>query len=184
MNQASIAKAFEAFLLRRGLRLTAQRRRIFERAFATHEHFPAERLWAWLKAEPGPKVSRATVYRTLTLLVEGGFLAALDPGTGELVYEHVLGHRHHDHMLCVDCGRIEEFHDERIEALQLAAARRKGFELVHHSLRLMGYCRACARLRARHGGAPPAATPSRTAHGSETTATTGTTGATGAGEPA
>lgn len=147
MNHDQIVKRFERFLRARELKLTSQRRRIFERAFATHDHFSAETMYAWLKKESGPKVSRATVYRTLSLLLEGGFVEALDAGRGELVYEHVLGHAHHDHMLCLECGKIEEFHDERIEELQLEACRHKGFQLVTHDLRLRGYCRACARKR-------------------------------------
>jgi len=147
VKRESIIRAFEAFLKTRGLKLTSQRRRIFDRVFATHEHFSAEALVGWLEREPGPRASRATVYRTLGLLLAGKFLSALDAGKGELVYEHVLGHMHHDHMLCLECGKIEEFHDEKIEELQLAACRKKGFELVTHDLRLRGYCRACARRR-------------------------------------
>lgn len=147
MKQASIRSAFEAFLKQRSLKLTAQRRRIFDRAFGTHEHFSAEELYRWMVEEPGPRVSRATVYRTLGLLVEGDFMRSLDAGRGELVYEHTLGHPHHDHMVCLGCGRIEEFHDAKIEELQLAACARKGFELVDHDLRLLGYCRACKRER-------------------------------------
>jgi Fur family transcriptional regulator, ferric uptake regulator len=149
VNQATIQRAFEAFLKTRALKLTPQRRRIFARAFATHEHFSAERLYGWMRAEEGSGVSRATVYRTLSLLVEGGFLETLDTGQGELLYEHVLGHRHHDHIVCVDCGRIEEFTDERIEAFQREAAQRKGFTLHHHNLRLFGTCAACTRKRGR-----------------------------------
>ena len=118
MNQASIRKSFERFLRKRSLKLTSQRVRIFERVFSTHEHLSAEKLVKWLSEDGGVGVSRATVYRTLSLLVEGGFLESLDAGGGELLYEHVLGHRHHDHMVCVDCGRIEEFVDPRIEELQ------------------------------------------------------------------
>jgi Fur family ferric uptake transcriptional regulator len=50
-------------------------------------------------------------------------------------------------MVCLDCGRIEEFHEERIEELQIEACRKKGFQLVSHDLRLRGYCKACARKR-------------------------------------
>jgi Fur family ferric uptake transcriptional regulator len=157
VDQTEIVRRFEAFLRARDLKLTAQRRRILDRAFATHEHFSAEALYAWLRDEPGPAVSRATVYRTLALLQEGGFVEALDAGRGELVYEHVLGHQHHDHLLCLSCGRIEEFHDPRIEALQAQAARRKGFVLVDHDLRLRGYCKACAAAR----GAGAAQAPGR-----------------------
>ena len=154
MRHAAIRQAFERFLKARSLRLTAQRARIFERAFATHEHFSAETLYDWLRAEDGPAVSRATVYRTLGLLIEGDFLRSLDTGSGELVYEHTMGHQHHDHLLCVDCGRIEEFYDEAIEARQEAVCAARGFELVSHDLRLLGYCRTCAKKRNGAAAAP------------------------------
>jgi len=162
MKQVEIKRAFESFLRKRSLKLTPQRARIFDRAFATHEHFTAEQLYAWLASQPGPRVSRATVYRTLGLLLDGEFMKSLDVGRGELVYEHVLGHGHHDHMVCLDCGRIEEFHDQRIETLQEEAALKKGFELVKHDHRLIGYCRACVAKRkksaagAREARAPAA----------------------------
>ena len=150
MKQVDIKHAFEAYLRRRSLKLTTQRARIFDRAFATHEHFSADAMYSWLSKEPGSKVSRATVYRTLGLLLEGEFMKSLDVGRGELVFEHVLGHGHHDHMVCLGCGRIVEFHDEQIENLQLAAARKKGFEIVKHDHRLIGYCRACVVGRKRN----------------------------------
>jgi len=147
VNQSTIQKAFEAFLKERSLKLTPQRKSIFDAVFATHDHFSAETLYGWLRESEARNVSRATVYRTLSLLVEGGFLESLDAGQGELLYEHVLGHRHHDHLVCVDCGRIEEFFDKRIEELQEEAARRKGFTLRSHNLRLFGTCGPCTKKR-------------------------------------
>lgn len=149
MRHEEIVRRFETFLRERELKLTGPRRRIFEQAFATHEHFSAEELYATLKEEPGDTVSRASVYRTIGLLLDGGFIEALDTGSGELKYEHVLGHHHHDHMLCLECGKIEEFHDERIEELQRENCRKRGFEMVSHDLRLRGYCRGCAKKRAK-----------------------------------
>jgi Fur family ferric uptake transcriptional regulator len=163
VQHAAIHKAYEAFLRQRELKYTAQRRRILDRAYATHEHFSAERLYFWLKQEPGPSVSRATVYRTLALLVEGGFLESLDTGTGELVYEHVLGHTHHDHLVCLGCGRIEEFRDDRIEQLQRENCARLGFVMVSHVLKLSGYCKSCARKRKDAGAKAPAAAATRRA---------------------
>lgn len=150
MNRDAIRSRFEEFLQTRSLRLTSQRLAIFERAFDTHQHFTAEELYGWMQDAPG-RGSRATVYRTLALLVEGGFLESLDVGAGELRYEHVLGHRHHDHMVCEGCGRIEEFFDERIEALQEEACAAKGFEMTSHNLRIFGLCRACARQKRKRG---------------------------------
>ncbi len=176
MNQASILRAFRDYLRGEALKLTPQRKRIFERAFATHEHFTAETLFRWLGEEEGPAVSRATVYRTLNLLVAGGFLESLDAGQGELLYEHVMGHRHHDHIVCIECGKIEEFYDERIERLQEEACERKGFTLVSHTLRLSGYCRPCAKKREREGGEQPSAA-AHGAHGAH--GTDGTDGVSG-----
>jgi Fur family ferric uptake transcriptional regulator len=147
LKLTAIKKRYGEFLRERSLKLTSQRDRIFDRAFATHEHFSAETLYNWLREEEGSSVSRATVYRTLALLVEGGFLESLDVGGGETVFEHVLGHRHHDHLLCVECGRIEEFFEEKIEELQVLAAKKKGYTLLHHDLRLFGLCPACSRKR-------------------------------------
>jgi Fur family ferric uptake transcriptional regulator len=147
MKHDTIVRRFEMHLRSRSLKLTSQRRRVFDRVFSTHEHFSAEQVYGWMTEEPGPRVSRATVYRTLALLLEGRFVAALDTGRGELLYEHVLGHPHHDHMVCLGCGKITEFHDERIEELQLEACRKKGFQLVSHEHRLQGYCKGCSRRR-------------------------------------
>lgn len=144
MKHATIVKKFEEFLQEENLKLTAQRRRVFDRTFATHDHFTADTLYEWLRDEDGPQVSRATVYRTLDLLARGGFVESLDTGQGGLVYEHVLGHKHHDHMVCVECGKIDEWHDQRIEERQEEAAEARGFVITGHVHRLNGFCRSCA----------------------------------------
>jgi Fur family ferric uptake transcriptional regulator len=156
VRQAAIRKAFERFLKSRSLKLTPQRTRIFDRVFATHEHFTAETIYNWLQEEQGPRVSRATVYRTLSLLLEGEFMKSLDTGRGELLYEHTMGHEHHDHMLCLGCGKIEEFVDEAIESRQLEVCAERGFDLVRHDHRLLGYCRNCSRERRHARGASSA----------------------------
>jgi Fur family ferric uptake transcriptional regulator len=148
LKHETIRRSFEDFLKTKGLRLTRQRSRIFEAAFATHDHFTAEGFLGQLAQADVPKaerVSRATVYRALGLLTEGGFLELLDFGSGEAHYEHVIGHKHHDHLICTECGRIEEFVDERIEELQMEIARSRGFELTSHDLRLLGVCKSCRR---------------------------------------
>ena len=143
MKHAAIIKRFEDYLRQQNLRMTPQRRRVFDKAFETHDHFSAETMFEWLKAEEGPAVSRATVYRTLDVLQKGGFIEGLETGNG-IVYEHVLGHEHHDHMVCTVCGKIEEFRDEEIEALQRKNAEAKGFVMTGHMLRLSGICKGCA----------------------------------------
>ncbi len=151
-------KALEAFhdlLRRRGLKLTRQREALLHAVFATHRHFSAEDLHRDLE-KSGHRVSIATVYRSLALLVEGGLVQGLDVGNGRVLYEHTLGHEHHDHMVCLDCGRITEFRSQPIEDLQEEAARAHRFTVVAHSLKLFGYCAQCVK---RHTDLSPKAAP-------------------------
>lgn len=129
-------------------RWTNQRAAIVRTTFSTHAHFTAEELLA-LCRRTDPRVSRATVYRTLQALEDAGFVEGMDSHLGGRRFEHVLGHEHHDHMVCTACGEILEFRDDQLEALQEAAARRMGFTIESHSLRLYGRCRSC-------GPQPPA----------------------------
>lgn len=134
----------EEHLRRSGFRWTNQRALIVRQALATHEHFTAEELLAVCR-RADPRVSRATVYRTLLVLEQAGFVEGLDTGDGGRRFEHVIGHRHHDHMVCERCGAIFEFHDDELERRQEAAARRLGFRIARHSLRIYGSCRECVR---------------------------------------
>jgi Fur family ferric uptake transcriptional regulator len=148
-------EVFKALLQKNGLRLTKQRTALLDAVFATHRHFSAEDLHRDLE-RAGHRVSIATVYRSLNLLVEGGLVQGLDVGKGRVLYEHTLGHAHHDHMVCLDCGRITEFQSQEIEDLQEAAAKAHKFTVTAHSLKLFGYCNNCSK---RHPNAPPMSTP-------------------------
>ena len=143
LDHSAIEARFEEFLKTESLKMTPQRRRIFDKAFAMHEHFSAERLYELLREEEGDGVSRATVYRALEVLAKGGFVETLETGRGEVLYEH-KGPNHHDHMVCKVCGKIAEFQDEEIEALQRKNAARLGFLMTGHMLRLSGVCGDCA----------------------------------------
>lgn len=136
----------ESHLRRSGFRWTNQRALIVRTALATHDHFTAEELLGFCR-EIDPKVSRATVYRTLLVLEEHGFVEGLETGDGGRKFEHVLGHQHHDHMVCQACGAIFEFHDHELERRQEAAAKRIGFRIERHSLRIHGTCKDCQRRR-------------------------------------
>jgi Fur family transcriptional regulator, ferric uptake regulator len=136
----------EDHLRRSGFRWTNQRALIVRTALSTHDHFTADELLE-LCRKVDPRVSRATVYRTLVVLESAGFVEGLDMGDGGRKFEHVLGHQHHDHMVCRTCGSIFEFHDEELERRQEAAAKRLGFRIERHSLRIYGSCRECQRRR-------------------------------------
>lgn len=132
----------EKALRESGFRWTNQRALIVREALATHDHFTAEELLD-LCRKKDPKVSRATVYRTLTVLEDKGFVEGLETGDGGRRFEHVLGHEHHDHMVCTECEKILEFRDDELERRQELAAKRVGFRIQRHSLRLYGICKQC-----------------------------------------
>ena len=135
-----VESAFERLVRSKGLKLTSQRRRILKKVFSTHEHFTAEDLHEMFRRSRS-QISRATIYRTLGLLVEGGFLDALDLGGDRKFYEHVLGHERHDHIICLDCGKIMEFQEPRIDELQGEIAEKHGFRLEQHTLKMFARCR-------------------------------------------
>ncbi len=132
-----------AYLRGKGLRNTEARRKILDTVFGEDGHFTAEELLDRLRAH-GEHVSRASVYRTLGLLVDGRFVETREFRRGQMMYEAVLGRHHHDHLICTVCGKIVEFENEEIEALQDAVAKQHRFTLEHHSLRLYGRCGRCA----------------------------------------
>ena len=77
------------------------------------------------------------------MLEDAGFVEGLETGDGGRRFEHVLGHEHHDHMVCVSCEKILEFRDDELERRQELAAKRVGFKIQRHSLRLYGLCKEC-----------------------------------------
>ncbi len=144
--------SFENYLRAHGLKLTRQREAILDRIFQAGGHFSADELHERMQSS-ALKVGKATVYRTLELLAKGGFLEAHDFGTGSAVYEKILGRAHHDHMVCMACGKVLEFHCEEIEKLQQEQAARYHFQLVSHSHHMFGYCSACSKKREKRKSA-------------------------------
>jgi Fur family ferric uptake transcriptional regulator len=130
------------FLKRKQLKVTPQRLRIAESVFATHKHFTADQLYALVK-KVEPLVGKVTVYRTLEQLVESGMVDEFSIKKGVSTYEHVVGHEHHDHLLCTNCGRVEELSSQRLEKLKKEEAEAKGFEVHSHSLKIYGLCAQC-----------------------------------------
>jgi Fur family ferric uptake transcriptional regulator len=129
-----------AFLADKGLRKTAQREAIIRAAFSTTEHYTAEDLLAMAR-KIDRSVSRATVYRTLPLLVECGVLKEMDFGKDYKFYDpNYLEHPHHNHLICVDCSRIVEFEDQHIELLEDCISKRLGFSPASKSLRIEANC--------------------------------------------
>ena len=135
-------KAFAQFLEGKNLKLTSQRRVILHTAIHAGGHFSAEELLA-LSKKMDKTISKVTVYRTLSLLKESKILEEQDFGEGKKLYERAQGRKHHDHFVCIKCGKIIEFENEPIERLQDHEARKHHFKVVYHSLKLFGFCKSC-----------------------------------------
>lgn len=135
-------EVLETYISQHKLKITKQRRAVLEAFLGSEEHVSAEDLYK-IVSENEPKIGLATVYRTLALLTESGLAAELDFGDGQKRYEHSLDHRHHDHMICTQCGKIIEFHHPMIEKLQEEVAQEHGFEMTSHKLDMFGICKNC-----------------------------------------
>ncbi|MFI5308285.1 MAG: Fur family transcriptional regulator [Polyangiales bacterium] len=131
-----------AYMERKGLRSTSQRRLVSEVFFRTGGHLSIDDMLALVRKQD-PKVGYATVYRTLKLLVECGL--ANERQFDDTVTRFEVAHHdsHHDHLICLECKKIVEFEDSQIERLQDALAKRHGFRLVSHKHELYGLCGDC-----------------------------------------
>jgi Fur family ferric uptake transcriptional regulator len=138
------AERFREFIREHGLKSTRQRDEIANWFFQHKGHLSADQIYRDVK-EVVPGIGFSTVYRTMTLLVEAGLVSERHFGDGEALYENV--HGHHDHCICTKCGRILEFEDDTIEALQRAVAERHGFLLMSHKMELYGVCASCRETR-------------------------------------
>ena len=134
------------YMNRHGLRSTEQRRIVTERFFTSEGHLSIEDLLELVRVIE-PKIGYATVYRTLKLLKECGLAYERHFGDGVSRYEVAWEHEHHDHLICIDCGEIIEFENERIETLQEALASKFGYELVRHKHELYGICERCRKRK-------------------------------------
>jgi Fur family ferric uptake transcriptional regulator len=137
---------FEAYLRSNGLKLTNQRKQIFEEVFGHHGHIDADGIAAKMhNLDKG--ASRATVYRTLDLLVESGLVKPVRLGTGQHYYEHVHSGEHHDHLVCTSCGKIFEFYSHELEKYQGSICDEMGFTPKRHTMIIYGTCRTCSAKR-------------------------------------
>lgn len=137
---AEIKERFNEFIRGRGMRRTNQRDVIVEAAFASDDHFTAEELLKKSR-KIDPKTSRATLYRTISLLEECGLLREIDLGKDERVYDpNFLDSPNHNHLICVDCGKVIEFEDDNVALLVDCITRRLGFRPSSKSMRIEACC--------------------------------------------
>src|SRR4026207_1735800 len=139
-------RRFMEFLSGKNLRVTAQRQVIIDTAFGTQQHFAADQLLAWARRRD-KSVSRATVYRTLPLLTDSGFVHEMDFGKDHKFYDpNYADHPHHNHIICGDCEKIVEFESEKIEKLECEISQKLGFSVKSQRLQITGMCETMKKL--------------------------------------
>src|SRR3982075_1146928 len=140
-------------LKQRGVRLTRQRQILLELIDKTGQHLDAERLYQLAK-EKDPKLNRVTVYRTLKLLKEGGLVDELDlmHYGGDQHYYETRRKQEHAHVICLRCGKVEEFFGDPLQRLRRQIESHFGFHILLARTEVGGYCSHCQSLRAREMG--------------------------------
>ncbi|MEM6823380.1 MAG: transcriptional repressor [Verrucomicrobiota bacterium] len=137
---ADIKEKIIAYMESNGLRITNQRRAIIDAAFSTQDHYTAEELLERAK-KVDASVSRATIYRTLPVLVQTGLLRELDLGKDQSYYDpNYAKHPNHNHIICTDCGKIVEFEDHCLDVRESILVKNLGFLPGNVQLRIEGSC--------------------------------------------
>jgi Fur family transcriptional regulator, ferric uptake regulator len=137
---------FREYLREHGLKYTPERHALLRQVLADDEHFEAEQLLMEIR-QGVFRVAKATVYRTLPLLVNCGIIRQVQFGDQftekHAHYEHTFAHEPHDHMVCRRCGKIIEFDSKEILRLRDALSEQFGFQPTSHRLQISGFCADC-----------------------------------------
>lgn len=148
-NVKSKRASMVSFLKAHKKKITRQRLVLLDFFLKNREHLSPQEIYKEVR-KIHPTYGWATVYRTLKIFSGAKFVRPVKLGDGAFRYEHKEIDGHHDHLVCLVCGDAIEFVDEKIEKLQEAAAKRRGFSPQSHSLEIYGVCRKCAAGRNPH----------------------------------
>jgi Fur family ferric uptake transcriptional regulator len=149
VNYEDVLLNFRKLLKSNNLKYTKQRELILETIYNNRGHFTPEDIYNLIKKNyPDVRLGIATVYRTLSLLEESGIVSSISFGVQGKKYEFGLT-EHHDHLVCIECGGIEEFIDDTIEKQQEIIAKKFGFEMHDHIMKIIGVCKECQAKKDR-----------------------------------
>jgi Fur family ferric uptake transcriptional regulator len=139
-----VVDRFVAYLREHNLPVTAQRLAIADVLLTSERHLSADEVAHEVSAR-GRAAGTATVYRTIDTLLESGLVVERDFGEGFRRFEPARDIPHHEHLVCTQCGKVEEFRDERLERMTTIVAESRGFARQRHRLVIHGVCRDCQR---------------------------------------
>jgi len=134
---------FKKFAAQQGLRRTEQRDKVLDTFLSTEKHVTVQELYDLVR-QRHKGIGYATVARTVKLMCDSGVCRQVDFGEGALRYEHKYGHGHHDHLICVRCGRFEEIFSPKLEEIQHELVKKHGYVQQSHKLDIFGLCPRCA----------------------------------------
>ena len=135
---------FREFISKKELRNTPEREEIITEIFSDHGHFDVDELYLRLRKN-GSKVSKASIYRNIPLIMECGLIREVWYENGHMHYELIYGHGHHCHLRCIKCGKVIEFIEKGLEEIEGRLSKKNEFEIVAHRLDITGYCSDCRR---------------------------------------
>ncbi|WP_448584389.1 Fur family transcriptional regulator [Thermocrinis sp.] len=138
-----LKKDFEKFLKSKGNKITKTRFNIIDMIASYRAHFEIEDLVKWISSQNKNIASRSTIYRTVKLLQDFGAIREVIKLNNRTIYEFVVGKQHHEHLICINCGKIIEFYKRAIEVLQDEVCEEHDFTPLNHRLEIFGICSEC-----------------------------------------
>lgn len=135
---------FRDYVRKKRLRNTPERELIIEEIFSKQDHFDIDELYLRLR-EKNQKISKASIYRTIPLLIESGLIQEVFFEDRHLHYEHIHGREHHCHLHCLNCRKIIEFQDRHLKIIEKGLSWKFKFDITSHKLEVYGYCEKCKK---------------------------------------